>query len=296
MSNAKSLFDFAEKYKGKYSDSIDANARKDSYESYSGYLDELGWGAAWLNKATGDRAYLDKAKDYYQQSTKGFLAPGWTIDWDMKDYGTAVLLAQATGDSSIKKQVETFLDTWSDTSGNSNIKYTPGGLAWITRWGSLSYTADTAMLAGIYSKVGQSPSAGKYSSFAKDQVDYILGDNPKDFSYMVGFGNNYPKQPHHQTAQGQEGWGAFSNGQPNTHVIEGALVGGLESPNDFAYKDDRTNYISNEVALNYNAGLTGALAYLAQSPTTFGSTNNHVGMQQAQDAITDTLFSTQTGF
>ncbi|KAL3728528.1 hypothetical protein ACJRO7_033163 [Eucalyptus globulus] len=34
-------------------------------------------------------------------------------------------------------------------------------------------------------------------SFAKSQVDYILGDNPRAMSYMVGYGNNYPRQVHH---------------------------------------------------------------------------------------------------
>ncbi|XP_039161972.1 endoglucanase 6-like [Eucalyptus grandis] len=34
-------------------------------------------------------------------------------------------------------------------------------------------------------------------SFAKSQVDYILGDNPRATSYMVGYRNNYPRQVHH---------------------------------------------------------------------------------------------------
>ena len=45
------------------------------------------------------------------------------------------------------------------------------------------------------------------------------------------------------------------------HILYGALVGGPSSAND-AYTDDRTNYQINEVALDYNAGLTGALARL----------------------------------
>ncbi|MGL5874259.1 MAG: glycoside hydrolase family 9 protein, partial [Xenococcaceae cyanobacterium] len=68
--------------------------------------------------------------------------------------------------------------------------------------------------------------------------------------------------PHHQTAQGRDGWDAYKDNQPNGHILYGALVGGPEAANDFSYTDDRTNYISNEVALNYNAGLTGALAYM----------------------------------
>ena len=48
-------------------------------------------------------------------------------------------------------------------------------------------------------------------------------------------------------------------------MLYGALVGGPSSPNDGAsYTDDRGNFVNNEVATDYNAGFTGALARLAQ--------------------------------
>ncbi|KAL4559153.1 hypothetical protein LXL04_031287 [Taraxacum kok-saghyz] len=34
----------------------------------------------------------------------------------------------------------------------------------------------------------------------KRQVSYIFGDNPLGMSYVVGYGNNYPKQVHHRGA------------------------------------------------------------------------------------------------
>ncbi len=91
-------------------------------------------------------------------------------------------------------------------------------------------------------------------------MDYILGDNPRQFSYMVGYGDSYPLQPHHRAASGV-GWDGFRNGQPNAHVLQGALVGGPNQANDFSYTDRRDDYVSNEVAIDYNAGLTGALAF-----------------------------------
>ncbi|NEC93232.1 glycoside hydrolase family 9 protein, partial [Streptomyces sp. SID12501] len=45
------------------------------------------------------------------------------------------------------------------------------------------------------------------------------------------------------------------------HVLYGALVGGPGSAND-AYTDSRDDYVANEVATDYNAGFTSALAYL----------------------------------
>jgi endoglucanase len=59
------------------------------------------------------------------------------------------------------------------------------------------------------------------------------------------------------------GWEGFRNGLPNLHTLYGALVGGPDRPNDFSYADVRSDYIRNEVAIDYNAGFSGALAFLS---------------------------------
>ncbi|MEO0376764.1 MAG: glycoside hydrolase family 9 protein, partial [Cyanobacteria bacterium P01_A01_bin.17] len=105
LANAEQLFEFADTYRGKYSDSIpDAS---NFYNSFSGFNDELVWGATWLYKATGDKAYLDKAEDLYEGVNQG-----WTQDWDNKSAGGAILLAQETGKDIYKNDVEAWLDNW----------------------------------------------------------------------------------------------------------------------------------------------------------------------------------------
>jgi hypothetical protein len=257
LNYARGLYDFGEKHLGKYSDSINAYARKDSYQS-SGYGDELAWAATWMYKATKNTKYLNKAEKYYQEHIKG-LSDGWTIDWDNKTHGVAVLLAQSTKKTQYINQTERWLDSWAQ--GKNGLQITQGGQAWISPWGSTQYAANTAFLAAIYSDSIRDPN-GSYSTFAKNQVDYLLGDNPRNFSYMVGFGHQYALQPHHQTAHGKEGWNAFNSNTPNEHILYGALVGGIKSPNDWDYVDDRKDYIGNEVSISYNSGFTGALAYM----------------------------------
>ncbi|NEZ58644.1 glycoside hydrolase family 9 protein [Adonisia turfae] len=247
LTNAKQLYDFADTYRGKYSDSIPDAANY--YNSWSGYEDELAWGAAWLVKA-GESGYLSKAKDSYKGVNKQ-----WTQSWDNKSYGTAVLLAQETGNSQYRNDAETWLDYWSNRNGNG-ITYTEGGLAWLDQWGSLRYSANTAFLAGIYSDTVNDYD-NRYSNFAQGQVDYILGNNPNNFSYQVGFGDDFALNPHHRGASGTTD---INSSAPNEHILYGALVGGPSSPNDYSYIDERTNYITNEVALDYNAGFTGAVA------------------------------------
>ena len=82
-------------------------------------------------------------------------------------------------------------------------------------------------------------------------------------SYVVGYETNAPRQPHHRGASGV-GWEGVQNGLPNAHVLYGALVGGPGSANEFAPVDRCSDYMRNQVAIDYNAGFSGALAYLLQ--------------------------------
>ncbi len=53
-------------------------------------------------------------------------------------------------------------------------------------------------------------------------------------------------------------WTAFESPDPNPHILYGALVGGPEK--DGAYKDERSDYVGNEVSCDYNAGFQSAVA------------------------------------
>jgi hypothetical protein len=258
LERARSLFTFADTYRGSYVDSI-PDARN-YYNSYSGYFDELIWAAAWLNRATGEAAYLAKAESLFAERFANAGAR-WTHSWDDKSYGAAILLAQLTGKQVYKNFAQRWLDYWTVGVNGARIAYTPGGLAWLDQWGSLRYAATTAFLAGVYAdRVGDVGT--RYRDFSGAQIDYILGRNPQARSYVVGFGNNPPRNPHHRAAHGST-TNDINVPAQNRFVLYGALVGGPNAASDTAYRDDRTDYISNEVALDYNAGFTGALARLA---------------------------------
>jgi len=267
LRHAQSLYRFADTYRGKYSDSI--TEVQGYYNSWSGYEDELSYGAAWLARATeaagGDgSAYRQKALQLYNTEIGG-LSNGWTQNWDDSSYGAAVLLAEDTGNAKIRSDVEGWLNSW--VNGSNGVQITAGGLRFISQWGSLRYAANTAMLAGVYADSVTDPN-GAYSQLATDTIDYILGDNPRNSSYEVGYGINSPQQPHHRAASGV-GWDGFRNGLPNVNILYGALVGGPSQANDFAYTDVRSDYIGNEVAIDYNSGFTGALAFAAQRSAGF---------------------------
>jgi len=259
LTRAEQLFVFADQYRGTYTAAIPDAALY--YNSYSGYLDELMWAAAWLHRATNKTSYLEKAETIYNQSFANS-AFRWTQDWDNKNPGAMILLAQATGKANYRTAIERWLNFWSVGDNGSRVTTTTGGLAWLAQWASLRYSANTSLMAFIYADTVRD-NGTRYADFGISQIRYMLGANPANQSYMVGFGQKSPQQPHHRTAHG-----SWNNniGIPtlNRNVLYGALVGGPTRPDDFAYTDSRTDYVANEVALDYNAAFTGALARMVE--------------------------------
>ena len=245
LKNAVSLFDFAETYKGKYSDSVPEASPM--YTSWSGYWDELAAGAAWLYKATGDKKYLTKAEDYFKNNVGGL--GDWTYAADDHSYGAAMILATESSDPFFKGQVEKWIDTW--VEGKGNVNYTPDGFAHRAKWASVPLNMSTAFAAEWYNDFVEPNKA--FSDFANDQVDYVLGDNSANLSYVIGFGDKYPLRPHHRgssgTAQGNE---------PNDHILYGAVVGGPGAVDDFSHEDRRDDWVTNEVGTGYNAPFASA--------------------------------------
>jgi hypothetical protein len=262
LEHARQLYTYADTYRGTYSSCITDAANH--YNSWSGYWDELVWGALWLFRATNDPMYLAKAETYYANLAAG---PGgvkayrWTQSWDDKSYGSYVLLARLTGKAQYRADAERWLDYWTVGVNGERIPYSPGGQAFLDQWGSLRYAANTAFIALVYSDdLADAAKKARYHDFAVRQINYALGDNPRRGSYIVGFGANSPQQPHHSTSHGS--WsGKIDEPVYQRHTLYGGLVGGPRAPDD-AYVDSRADYVMNEVSTDYNAGLVGALARL----------------------------------
>ena len=139
------------------------------------------------------------------------------------------------------------------------------GMAWISDWGSLRYAAAASFSAALlYDLTGD----GKYRDFVLGQLDYILGDNEYGRSFIVGIGSNYPLRPHHRNAYGHD-LGDFDDATDFAadpkFLLRGALVGGPTKgdmgPTTSGYEDEITDYVGNEVALDYNAVAVGIAAF-----------------------------------
>ncbi|KAG4999058.1 hypothetical protein JHK87_020130 [Glycine soja] len=290
LRHAYQLFDFADKYRGKYDSSI--TVAQKYYRSISGYNDELLWAAAWLYQASNNQYYLD----YLGRNGDSMGGTGWSMTefgWDVKYAGVQTLVAKflMQGKSGhhapvferYQQKAETFMCSCLGKSSR-NVQKTPGGLIFRQRWNNMQFVTSASFLATVYSDYlassgrnlrcssGNVPPA-ELLSLAKSQVDYLLGDNPRATSYMVGYGSNFPQRVHHRGSSivsikvnpsfvscrgGYATW--FSSKRSDPNLLTGALVGGPDAYDDFA--DERDNYEQTEPATYNNAPLIGILARL----------------------------------
>ncbi|XP_057511742.1 endoglucanase 6-like [Actinidia eriantha] len=290
LTHAQQLFEFADKYRGKYDSSI--TVAQKYYRSVSGYADELLWAAAWLYQATNNEYYLS----YLGKNGDSLGGTGWAMTefgWDVKYAGVQTLVAKFLMGGKAGQYAPVFEEYQQNAEffmcailgkGNRNVQKTPGGLIFRQRWNNLQFVTSASFLLTVYSdyltSAGKNLNCGSGSvspselfSFAKSQVDYILGDNPRATSYMVGYGSNYPRQVHHRGSSivsikvdssfvscrgGYATW--FSREASDPNVLTGAIVGGPDAYDNFA--DERDNYEQTEPATYNNAPLLGLLARL----------------------------------
>jgi len=247
LNNAIALYEFAENHLGKYSDSV--WAANPFYTSWSGYEDELPLGAIWLYRATGDEVYLTKAEDYFKNGV-GHIGT-YTYATDDHSYAALPLLAKESSDPFFRQEFEDWVGYW--INKETGVNYSPGGMAIRSEWASAPLAMSASYLAEWYSDFVE-PNE-EYSRFAQSQLDYILGNNPRNFSYVVGFGDTYPIRSHHRGSAGSVSMEDTSS--PNDNLLVGALVGG-PMHDDYSHNDRRDDWVSNEVGTSYNAPLAAA--------------------------------------
>ena len=136
------------------------------------------------------------------------------------------------------------------------IAKSPAGFAVVSDYGSARYNTAAGLCAMVYAKETNDLT---FAEWAKDQMEYILGDNPMGYSFEVGYENSYATHPHHRSSSCSSTQ-SMDEPDPQTHTLWGALVGG---PDLKDYHNDVTSdYIYNEVTDDYNAGFCGDLAGL----------------------------------
>ncbi|KAI3869268.1 hypothetical protein MKX03_026692 [Papaver bracteatum] len=286
LDHAIKLRDFAHDFPGIYSYSIPEV--QDFYKS-NDYTDELIWADAWLYRATN---YDEKYLKIIQQANRGWQSE---FSWNQKDIGARILVTRLVLQGKLDDTVQPWINYLAysqeyicDVSqrGPNNFPLTDsGGLLYFQEWNNLQYTTAALFLVMVYAEYlttygtnmicgNTEVTPGDLYNFVQPQVDYILGNNPMNMSYMVGFGTNYPQRVHHRASSivslkkdrrhvtckgGYVHW--YHKPDPNPNVLDGAVVGG---PNQHdRYLDTRINVKQTEPSTTTVAPLVGVLARLS---------------------------------
>lgn len=216
--------------------------------------DEKDFAGTELFVTTGDASYKTSGASHN--------LPGWADVSGLATYGKATHATEFGNVAQVAK--DTLLSVADDFEARSTTGF---GVVMGDNdfyWGSNSVAGNQGVwLLHAYYLTGDK----KYYVAATKALDYLLGKNPLDMSFLTGYGTKSPMMPHHRpsTADGVK------------DPVPGMIVGGPQPGGEdigsqtweckdyrtgkpaTSYTDNRCSYATNEVAINWNA----PFAYLA---------------------------------
>jgi endoglucanase len=143
--------------------------------------------------------------------------------------------------------------------------YAPATGSWA--WGSTSQVLNNIqVLATAYDLTN----SGKYRDAAVSGVDWVLGRNAVDVSFVTDYGTVFSKNQHTRiysnelnAALPHPPAGSLSGG-PNNGLQDPVAVADLKGcTGQSCYIDDINSYSTNEVAINWNSALSWVSAFVA---------------------------------
>lgn len=230
--------------------------------------DEFFWAASELFVTTGDLVYFNEM-NLESKLNEDIKIPDWS---HVSTLGYYTLLRNENQFSNNKK-VYTILNqlkfhflakakTLSTAMNQSAYGVPMGNDIKDFAWGSNAVAANQSMFLLKAYLLHKEPNL---LDAAQANADYILGQNATGYSFITGFGEKSPKNPHHRLS--------FSDGIEEP--IPGLLVGGPNpgqqdlsecngitypfSKPALSYMDIQCSYASNEIAINWNAPIAYVL-------------------------------------
>ncbi len=253
--------------------------------------DEFYWAACELFLATGDDSYYEDAEDSdFFLKLPVSLGGGESVDTvGSFDWGNTAALGTfsfALNEDSInskdyKKAIDNILSAadhyieleenqgYGLPYGQSTLSYNDKDKGYI--WGSNSFVLDNSVvMAYAYLLSGDD----SYMDGVLGGVDYILGRNAMDYSYVTGYGTHAIEFPHHRYWANQIDAGfpkapnGVLSGGPNSGMQDPWVQGSGWKKGEIApqkcYLDHIEAWSVNECTINWNASLAWVIGFTAQ--------------------------------
>ncbi len=269
-----------------------------SYDATVQWATTIGmWSELWLQQLADELDISQGTlthRDLADQLLDDYLAAGnqlWEIsaNWRFRGYNHHIfmLMLQMGGLSDSDR------DTYEDAVlglidryalGTGGTTFTPGGLSRKDNHSVflLHHVVRTCALAAMYAKYTDDATyRTRFREYVESQVDYILGSNPVDKSFLIGYGDFgliYHHRGAHGTWDGNQYWSGADYFMPRMrHIAYGALLGGPNDKDEYTVDDDLDflNHMQCEPVISQVGHLQIATAYLVDlDPTAYSPIEN----------------------
>ncbi|GAB3411167.1 glycoside hydrolase family 9 protein [Flindersiella endophytica] len=249
----------------------DADSNGGGSYSDTNVSDEFYWAAVELYLTTARNEYLAEVvtspvhtADVFGPGGFGWQSVGGLARLDLATVPSRLPHSQA---KQVRASVVAGADAYLATLSAQAYGVPLPGQADMYFWGSNSAVLNNlAVLATAYDLTGKE----KYRDGALRGMDYILGRNALNHSYVTGYGTKSP-QNQHSRIYGHQLDASLPN--PPAGSIAGGANAALQDPfvqrllagcaPQFCYVDDIQSYSTNEVAINWNSALVWVASFLS---------------------------------
>lgn len=228
--------------------------------------DEFYWAATELYITTGDSRYADamRASAHFLAAPRrvGYTATASLGNLSLLTAGDSLTAAER---STLVANLTAFADELLDLAAHEGYRIPFGGPY---RWGSNSAFANNGLVLGLAFDASGDP---RYRQGVVDAMDYLLGRNPNNKSYVSGHGEHPMMNPHHRfwAHQADPAYpgpppGALSGGPNFSDPAQDSIAAEIRADcaPQTCYEDHVFAYSLNEVAINWNAPLFWIAAFL----------------------------------
>ncbi len=232
--------------------------------------DEFYWAAAELFVTTGKHVYKEAVRTSPLYLAKGIRGHGfsWGDVAALGDFTLALVPNKLPlkDQLALRKAIAALADQRIATMKAQGypVPIGAGGYGWGSNGGILSQISILAVAFDLTWDL-------KYRDAAFEAMDYLLGRNALNVSYVTGYGTKYAQNQHHRFWARQAN-ASYPNpppgsvaGGPNAQIeqdpVAASKLKGCAPAK--CYIDDLESYATNEVAINWNSGLTWVAAWLA---------------------------------
>lgn len=226
--------------------------------------DERMWAVAEVCRMTGDKK-LSMMLYNFSELHLSTTALGWQ---DVAGFASLCVLTDTTGVFD-KFTVSLFKDKWLDEANRLLNVSSENGFDFAMRFYEIRWGSNMGvLLAGMVFAVAYwLTNDKKYLNAAGYQVDYILGRNPMNTSYVTGHGEHAFRNPHNRPSASDgidDPIPGQVSGGPNGHPCDEAACKAI--PEGTApmkcYLDDVGSYSTNEITIYWNSPLVFVLSFL----------------------------------